>query len=167
VQRLRTLRAQGLSNGKIADRLGTTEQRLALEISRLIRIAQLPSRRGLLRSHPDSWVQGHERTSADLAPEVARLYMAGLSHNQIGSELMLTLAQVHNLLTGLFAEGMPKRERHELKDEQVKDMHARWRKDRESINRMAEALGFTGAAARSRMKKLGLTLNQDETDVPR
>jgi hypothetical protein len=164
VRRLRALRAQGLSNGEIADQLGTTEQRLEAEISRLIDIGQLPSRRGLLWSHSDSWVQGHERTPADVAPDLARLYMAGVSHKQIASELTLTELQVHNLLTGLFAEDMPKRGRHELNDEQVKYLHARWRKDRESIDRMAEALGFTGSAARVRMKRLGLTLNRDEAD---
>jgi DNA-binding CsgD family transcriptional regulator len=160
VQRLRALRAQGLSNGEIADQLGTTEQRLEAEISRLIDIGELRSRRGLLWSHPDSWVQGHERTPADVAPDVARLYMAGMSYKQIASELTLTESQVHNLLTGLFAEGMPKRGRHELSDEQVKDMHARWRKDHDSIDQMAKALGFTGRAVRVRMKKLGLTLNR-------
>jgi hypothetical protein len=66
---------------------------------------------------------GRERTRAGLAGDVAQLYMQGVPRAGIGEALVLT-TQVHKILSGLFAEGMPKFDRREMSDEQVRAIHA-------------------------------------------
>jgi len=155
--RLIVLRGQGLRNAEIARRLGVTDGVLAHHIGKLIRAGVLASRRGLLWSHPGSLVAGRERTVQDVAGEVARLYKAGRSYSRIAGELGLTSAQVHNILTRLFAAGLRKRPPRSLSEEQVRRIHARYLAGG-SIEVLAAQAGFSGTAVRRRMRELSLPL---------
>jgi len=156
-RQLIAMRRQGLRNAEIARRLAVTEGELAYHIGRLIRDGVLTSRRGLLWSHPDSLVAGHERRPRDVAADVARLYRAGYYHRQIASELHLTNAQVHNILTGLFGAGLRKRPPRTLSEDQVRSIHARYLAGG-SIVLLAAQAGFSGTAVRRRMRELSLPL---------
>jgi predicted DNA binding protein len=131
------------------------------EISRLIHAGAIASRHGLLWSHPDSYVQGRERTRLDVAADVGRLYMNGESYKQIAAALTLTEAQVHNILSELFAEGMPKLKRHALTDRQARTINAAYLKGEGSIDKLAAEIGFSGASARKRMHKLDLPIERE------
>jgi DNA-binding MarR family transcriptional regulator len=102
-------------------------------------------------------MEGNERKAQDVAPDLARLYRRGNSYEEIGSELNLTRTQVHNILTRLFAAGLPKRPRHELNDKQVRAIHAAYLKGA-SIDELAAAIGFTGSAVRPHIHKLKLPI---------
>lgn len=157
-QRLIAMRKAGLSNSEIAAALGVPLDALQTQIGRLIRQGVIASRRGLLSSHPDAWKAGHERTRRDVAADVERLYRQGDSHKRIACALNLTTDQVHNLLTMLFAAGLPKRPRRQLGDEQVRAIHAAYLGGG-SIAQLSADIGFTSTAVRNRMKQLGLPLN--------
>ena len=101
-----------------------------------------------------------KRTRAELAGEVARMYIAGKQHEEIGAELNLTKAQAHKILSELFAEGMPKLERRSMSDRQVRAIHAAYIRGGAPIDRRAEAMGFTGSAARQRMRRLKLPVER-------
>lgn len=159
--RLIELRADGISNGEIAATLKLPLSRVEHEISKLIHAGAISSRYGLLRSHPDSYVHGRERTRIDVAADVGRLYMNGQSHKAIATNLKLTDAQVHNMLSDLFAEGMPRHKRHALTDGQARAIHAAYVKGEGSIKEMAEAIGFSGTSVRRRMHKLNLPLARE------
>jgi DNA-binding CsgD family transcriptional regulator len=158
-ERLIELRADGISNAEIAAILKRPLEQVEREISKLIHAGTIASRHGLLWSHPDSYVQGRERTRLDVAADVGRLYMNGKSYKQIAAALTLTEAQVHNILSELFAEGMPKRnKRHALTDRQARAVHAAYLKGGGSIDKLAAEIGFSGAAVRKRMHKLELPI---------
>ncbi len=55
-------------------------------------------------------------------------------------------------------EGMPKVEPRCLSDEHVRAIHAAYIRGDGSIDRVADAIGFTGSAARRRMRQLNLPL---------
>jgi DNA-binding Xre family transcriptional regulator len=103
-----------------------------------------------------------KQTRADLAGDAAQLYMQGQLHAEIGTALNLTEAQVHKILSELLAEGMPKLERHEMSDRQVRAIHAAYVRGGASIDRRAEAMGFTGSAARQRMRGLKLPVGRQQ-----
>jgi DNA-binding XRE family transcriptional regulator len=109
---------------------------------------------------PGLVVTGHG-TRAELAGDVAQLYMQGKRHADIGGALNLTKAQAHRILSELFAEGMPKLERRSLSDERVRAIHAAYVRGDGSINKLVEAIGFTGSAARRRMRRLELPLERE------
>jgi DNA-binding CsgD family transcriptional regulator len=155
-ERLIKLRAEGRKNAEIAATLGVPLTRIVHEIGGLIQTGAVSSRRGLLWSSADAWVKGRERTRADVAPEVARLYMREDTYEEIGLALALTPHQVHNTLTKLFAEGMPKRKPHTLTDEQARAVHAAHAKGQGTIKELAQSIGFSDVAVRKRMHKLDL-----------
>ncbi|MGO9322741.1 MAG: helix-turn-helix domain-containing protein [Solirubrobacteraceae bacterium] len=101
-----------------------------------------------------------QRTHADLACDVAQLYLQEKQRAEIGEALNLTVAQVHKLFDELFAEGMPKLQRHSMTDVQVRAIHAGYLRGG-SINELAKAIGFTGSAARRQMRKKKLPLRHD------
>jgi DNA-binding Xre family transcriptional regulator len=103
-----------------------------------------------------------QRTRAELAGKVAQLYMQGKRRADIGDVLNLTNWQVHKILGELFAEGMPKLERRGLSNEQVRAIHAAYVRRDGSIDRLVEAIGFTGSAARRRMRILELPLEREK-----
>ena len=103
-----------------------------------------------------------QRTRAELAGDVAQLYMQGKRTADIGDALNLTKAQAHKILSELFAEGMPKLERRRLSDEKVRAIHAAYVRGDGSIDKLVEAIGFTGSAARRRMRKLELPLGREK-----
>ncbi len=152
------MRREGLPNAEIAARLWVSLTVLEGQVSKLIREGALGSRRGLLCSHPDSWVEGRERTRHEVAPAVERLYREDKSREEIGAELNLTGAQVHNILASLFAAGLPKRHRRALSDEQARAIHAA-HLARASIHQLAAEIGFSGTAACNRLHRLGLPVN--------
>ena len=153
-RRLTELRADGISNAEIAVMLKLSVSQVEREISKLIHAGSIASRRGLLCSQPDSYVQGRERTRVDVAAGVGRLYMNGESYKLIADALTLTEAQVHNILSELFAEGMPKLTRRALTDQQARAIHAAHLKGEGSLNKLAKAIGFSGTAVRKRIRKL-------------
>jgi len=103
-----------------------------------------------------------KRMRAELAADVARLYIAKKQHAEIGAELDLTKAQVHKILSELFAEGMPKLKRRSMSDRQVRAIHAAYTRGGAPIDRRAEAMGFTGGAARQRMRLLKLPVERQK-----
>jgi predicted ArsR family transcriptional regulator len=152
--RLIELRKDGIDNDEIAATLGVTKSALEAQIQALIARGAIPSRTGLLCSHPDSYVQGRERTAASIARDLERLYDEGRSHEEMATALELTKHQVHNQLHALFAAGLPKQPRT-LTDEQVRAIHNAYLAGG-SIDKLAQEIGFTGSAVRIRMKKLDL-----------
>jgi DNA-binding Xre family transcriptional regulator len=80
---------------------------------------------------------------------------------EIGAMLGLTKGQVHEILGELFAEGMPKPVRRVMSDAQVRAVHAAYLRGG-SIDRLSEAIGFTGSAARRKMHERGLPLKPHE-----
>jgi DNA-binding CsgD family transcriptional regulator len=157
--RLIELRKDGISNAGIAAILGVRKPTLEAHISRLIACGVIPSRKGLLWSHPDCYTEGRERTPQSVAPDLERLYAAGTPYREIAAALGLTEHQVHNLLTGLFAAGLAKRKPHKLTEQQVRSIHAAYLAGA-SIDKRAEQLGFSGTAVRERMRRLGLPLGR-------
>jgi hypothetical protein len=85
----------------------------------------------------------------------------GKTHEEIGAELRLTEHQVHNILTTLFAAGLPRR-RRELTDAQARAIHNAYMAGG-SINTLAEEIGFGGFTVRTRMHKLGLPIGTRRT----
>jgi hypothetical protein len=166
-ERLIKLRAEGVGNPEIADTLGVPLTRIEREISELIHTGVLSSRRGLLWSSSDSWVEGQERTRAEVAPDVARLYMSGRTYEEIGRALTLTAHQVHNTLTELFAEHMPKRRPHMLTNEQARAVHAAHVKGEGTIKELAQSIGFSDGAVRKRMHKLNLPVASPRARLPK
>jgi hypothetical protein len=148
------LRKDGIDNDEIAVVLGLPKSELEAQIQALIASGAIPSRTGLLSSHPDSYVQGRERTAAGVAGDLERLYSQGCSHQEMADALGLTKHQVRNQLHALFAAGLPKLVRT-LTDEQVQAIHHAYLAGG-SIDKLALEIGFTGSAVRIRMKKLGL-----------
>jgi DNA-binding CsgD family transcriptional regulator len=155
VDELIVARRDGLANQEIASRLGVSLTQLNAKIGSLIRQGLLASRSGLLWSHPDSWVAGRELRPQHVAPEVEGLYRQGHSHSEIAAQLGLTRAQVHNILTKLFAAGLAKRPRRTLSDQQVRAIHRLYLAGA-SIDELATKVGFTSSAVRLRMRKLKL-----------
>ena len=151
------MRNAGRPNAEIAAKLDVSLSRLHVQIGKLVREDAISSRKGLLRSQPDSWVEGRERTRQDMAGNVRRLYKQGKSHKQIAGRLDLTPAQVHGILTKLFAAGLPKR--HRLTDAQVRAIHVEYLSG-PSINELAGEIGFSGTAVRTRMHKLDLPIDR-------
>jgi DNA-binding Lrp family transcriptional regulator len=160
-ERLVELRADGISNGEIAATLKLPLEQVEREISKLIRAGTIASRHGLLWSHPDAYVQGRERTRVDVAADVACLYTNGKSYKEIADALALTQAQVHNILSELFAEGMPKLKRRALIDRQARAIHAAYLEGEGSLKELAAAIGFSEAAVRKRLHKLDLPMEHE------
>jgi hypothetical protein len=166
-ERLIELRADGVGNPEIAATLKVPLAQIEREISELIQAGLLSSRRGLLWSSSDSWVEGRERTRAEVAPDIARLYMSGKTHEEIGRALALTSNQAHNTLSELFAEGMPKRRPHVVTDEQARAVHAAHVKGEGTIKALAQSIGFSDVAVRKRMHKLNLPLERPRGRRPK
>ena len=103
-----------------------------------------------------------QRTRAELAGDVAQLYMQGKRTADIGGALNLTKAQAHKILSELFAEGMPKLKWRRLSDEKVRAIHAAYVRGDGSIDKIVGSIGFTGSAARRRMRKLELPLGREK-----
>jgi DNA-binding CsgD family transcriptional regulator len=160
-ERLIELRADGISNAEIAATLKRPLEQVEHEISKLIHAGTIASRHGLLWSHPDSYVQSRERTRVDVAADVGRLYMHGKSYKEIAADLTLTEAQVHNILSDLFAEEMPKLKRHLLTDQQARAIHTACVKGEGSLNKLSAEIGFSGAAVRKRIRKLDLQIERE------
>jgi predicted DNA binding protein len=160
-ERLVELRADGISNGEIAATLKRPLEQVEREISKLIHAGTIASRHGLLWSHAASYVQGRERTRVDVAADVGRLYMDGETYNEIADALALTEAQVHNILSELFAEEMPKLKRHALTDRQARAIHAAYLKGEGSLKELAATVGFSEAAVRKRLRKLHLSTERE------
>lgn len=102
------------------------------------------------------------QTRADLAGDVAYLYVQGKQHAEIATALNLTRAQTHRILSELFAQGMPKLRRHRMSDRQVRAIHAAYVRGGAPIDRRAQALGFTGSTARQRMRRLKLRVARQQ-----
>ncbi|MGD1056432.1 MAG: hypothetical protein ABR992_03370 [Solirubrobacteraceae bacterium] len=160
-ERLIDLRADGISNTEIAAALKRPLEQVEQQISKLIHAGVIASRHGLLWSHPDAYVQGRERTRLDVAANVGRLYMNGKSYKEIADALALTDAQVHNILSELFSEGMPKLKRHALTDRQARAIRAAYLKGEGSLDELAAEIGFSGGAVRKRLRKLNLPIERE------
>jgi len=101
-----------------------------------------------------------QRMRADLAGDVARLYMQGKRRAEIGEVLGLTKAQAHKILSELFAEGMPKLKRRRLSNEKVRAIHAAYVRGDGSIDKITEAIGCRPSTVRRRMRKQDLPLER-------
>ena len=111
---------------------------------------------------PGPAIETDKRTRGELAGDVARLYVAGRQHGEIGAALHLSKAQAHRILSELFAEGMPKLERRSMSDGQVRAIHAAYVRGWAPIDRCAEAMGVTGSAVRRRMRRLKLPVERQK-----
>ena len=111
---------------------------------------------------PGPVIETDKRMRGELAGDVARLYVAGKQHSEIGAALHLSKAQAHRILSELFAEGMPKLERRSMSDGQVRAIHAAYVRGWAPIDRCAEAMGFTGSAVRQRMRRLRLPVERQK-----
>jgi DNA-binding Xre family transcriptional regulator len=98
--------------------------------------------------------QGHVNLDSD----VAQLYNQRWTRTEIAQRLGVRIADVHKSLTGLFALGMPKTTRC-MTEAQVRAIHAA-HLDGASIDRLAEAIGFTGAGARRQLHRRKLALRR-------
>ena len=101
-----------------------------------------------------------QQARADLAGDVAWLYMQGMSHAAIGVELELTVTLVHKTLTCLFAEGMPKRDRLRASPQRVQAIHGAYVRGDGSLSSLARLIGLTSSGARRRMSELGLVVGR-------
>ena len=153
-RRLISLRKKKIVNAEIAKRLGVSIFQLEGEVQRLIASGEIRSRRGVLASHDDAYQSGKERSSKLVAMKVKRLYLRRKSHREIATALDLTPTQVRNVLGKLFEDGMPRRPRGAT-DEEVRTIHEAYLAGG-SIDKLAEARGFSGNGIRVRMAKLGL-----------
>lgn len=158
ISRVVAMREAGRPNGEIAASIKVSPSRLDAQIGKLVREGAISSRKGLLRSQPDSFVEGRERTRQDVAGNARRLYQRGRSHKQIAVRLALTPAQVHGILTELFASGLSTRG-HRLTDAQARAIHVKYLSGG-SIDRLAGEIGFSGTAVRTRMHNLGLPIDR-------
>jgi len=93
--------------------------------------------------------------------------MRGKTYEEIGRALALTAHQVHNTLTELFAEGMPKRRPHMVTDEQARAVHAAYVKGEGTIRELARSIGFSDIAVRKRMHKLNLPVARPRGRLPK
>jgi len=110
---------------------------------------------------PTAWAE--QRAQADLAGDVAQLYMRGDRYVDISEALNLTRRHAHKILNELFAEGMPKLERRRLSDDKIRAIHAAYVRGGAPIQRRAEAMGFTASAVRRRMRTLKLPVAREKT----
>lgn len=78
--------------------------------------------------------------------------MNGKSYKELADALTLTDAQVHNILSELFAEGMPKLKRRALTDRQARAIRATYLKGEGSLDDLAAEIGFSGGAVRKRLR---------------
>jgi transposase-like protein len=106
-----------------------------------------------------STASAEQRTREELEGAVAQLYMQEMQRAEIAAALNLTKGQLHKILHGLFAEGMPKRKRRCMTDKQVRAIHAAHLRGG-SINKLAAAIGFTGNAARHQIRNRNLPLRK-------
>jgi len=151
------MRKAGRPNAEIAASVEVSLASLNVQIGKLVREGAISSREGLLWSHPDSRVEGRGRRREDVAGKVQRLYKQGKTHKQMAERLKLTPAQVHGILTELFAAGLPKH--HRVTNAQVRAIHAKYLNGG-SIDQLAGEIGFSGTAVRTRMHKLGLPIDR-------
>lgn len=98
--------------------------------------------------------QGHVNLDSD----VAQLYNQRWTRTEMAQLLGVRTADVHKSLTGLFALGMPRTTRC-MTEAQVRAIHAA-HLDGASIDRLAEAIGFTGAGARRQLHRRKLVLRR-------
>lgn len=75
-----------------------------------------------------------------LDAQVARLYMQGRPHAEIGEALNLARPYVHKVLSGLFAEAMPKLGRRSLNDERLNAIQQAYLRGGASIQKGTDAL---------------------------
>jgi DNA-binding Xre family transcriptional regulator len=94
----------------------------------------------------------------DLDSDVARLYSQGRTRAQIAELLDVRMSEVREILAGLFAQGMPRIARR-MTDAQVRAIYAAYQAGA-SIDRLAEAIGFTGSAARRQIHNRKLSLER-------
>jgi hypothetical protein len=153
------MRNAGRKNDQIARSLEVTPGALQTRITELINTGRIASRRGLLWGQADCYVAGQERTVESVADEVARLYTERKTHKEIAAALRLTENQVHNILSILFAAGLPKRQRG-LTDEQTRAIHSSYMLG-DSIDTLAQEIGFTGPTLRKRMHQLRLPIGTE------
>ena len=85
------------------------------------------------------------RTRLDVAADIGRLYMSRESYKQIADALALTDAQVHNILSELFAEGMPTLKRDALTDWQARAIYATYLKGEGFLKELAARIGGRGS----------------------
>jgi DNA-binding Xre family transcriptional regulator len=88
----------------------------------------VPSQRALARTRPS------------LAGDVAHLYVQEVQRVEIGGELNLPKAEVHKILSELFAEGMPKLERRSVSEAKVRAIYSAFVRGEGSIEDLAEVI---------------------------
>lgn len=101
----------GLKNDQIASNLGVSPGTRQGQITELISGGRLVSRRGLLWAQTDCYVEGRERAIEAVTDEVRELYRAGKTHEEMSAEMGLTENQIHDILSILFTDSLPKRAR--------------------------------------------------------
>jgi len=107
-----------------------------------------------------------DRTPAALAYELARHYMNGESWREIAAATGSSTSDVHEILSELFAEGMPKLKRRRMTDDQVRAIYADYLRGRRSIAQGAQAVGFTRRTVERRLRALELTVKRTQTVRP-
>ena len=84
--------------------------------------------------------QGQPSQVAEVASDVAQLYMQEKQRAEISEALNLTKTQVHKILSELFAEGMPKLERRSPGEEKVGAIRSAYVRGDGSIDDLVEAV---------------------------
>jgi DNA-binding Xre family transcriptional regulator len=106
-----------------------------------------------------------QRTRTELDSDVARLYLQQKTRTEIAELLNLTKGEVREILTGLVARGMPRITRR-MTDAQVRAIHAAYLQGA-SIDRLANAIGFTGSVARRQLHRRKLPLSRPASTCQR
>jgi DNA-binding Xre family transcriptional regulator len=104
-----------------------------------------------------------QRLRVDRTGDVERLYAQRKTHVEIGETLEIAPWQVRKVITDLLAGGMAKLPQREMSDETVRAIHAAYVRRDASIDGVAQAIGFSGAAVRRRMRKLLLSRGRPGT----
>ncbi len=102
-----------------------------------------------------------KRTRADLDSDVALAYVQGKTRAEIAESLELRISEVREMLANLFAQGMPRTARR-MTDAQVRAIYAAYQAGA-SIDKLADAIGFTGSAARRQLHNRKLPLRRRPT----
>jgi DNA-binding Xre family transcriptional regulator len=98
------------------------------------------------------------QTAADLESRIAHLYMQRWTRDEISELLDLRVSAVGEILAGLFALGMPSNRRR-MTEAQLRAIYRAYLYGA-SIDKLAEAIGFTGSGARRQLHRRRLPLRR-------
>lgn len=96
------------------------------------------------------------RVDANLAGEIAQLYVSGETWSAIASATQSDLSTVHHVLSDLFSEGLPRLNRRRVTDAQVRAAYSAYLRGERSLAQSAKAHGVHRSTFEHRLRALGL-----------